>query len=302
MEILKTSELTKIYGKKAAVSNLNMTINKGDIYGFIGKNGAGKTTLIRMVVGLAAPSSGKISLFESNNLGKGRQKIGTVIEAPAFVPHLNARKNMYIQWQLLNSKNESIIDETLKLVGLEDVGSKKVKNFSLGMKQRLGIAMTLMGEPEFLILDEPVNGLDPEGIIEVRELLLKLNHEKGLTILISSHLLNELSRLATRYGIINEGILIDELSAEELEKKCKSSLIIKVNDVEKACEVIKLKLNTENYKVLDNNTIELFDHIDTSGLVNSTLAKNDIIVDSISAAQADLEEYFMNAIGGKKDE
>lgn len=302
MEILKTNGLTKIYGKKSAVSNLNMTINKGDIYGFIGKNGAGKTTLIKMIVGLAAPTSGEISLFQSKNLGHGRRNIGTVIEAPAFVPHLNARKNMYIQWQLLGSKNESIIDETLKLVGLDDVGKKKVKNFSLGMKQRLGIAMTLMGEPEFLILDEPVNGLDPEGIIEVRELLLKLNHEKGLTILISSHLLNELSRLATRYGIINDGILIDELSENELEKRCTTSLIIKVNDVEKACDVIKTQLNTEDYKVIDDNTIELLDHLDESGLVNATLSKNDIIINSISTAKSDLEDYFMKVIGGNKDE
>ncbi|MDQ5983235.1 MAG: ABC transporter, ATP-binding protein [Eubacteriales bacterium SKADARSKE-1] len=302
MEILKTNGLTKIYGKKAAVSNLNMNINKGDIYGFIGKNGAGKTTLIKMVVGLAAPTSGEITLFGSRNLGKGRRNIGTVIEAPAFAPNLSARKNMYIQWQLLDSKNESIIDETLKLVGLDNVGKKKVKNFSLGMKQRLGIAMTLMGEPEFLILDEPVNGLDPEGIIEVRELLLKLNHEKGLTILISSHLLSELSRLATRYGIINDGVLIDELSVEELEKRCKSSLKIKVNDVEKACEVIKTQLNTENYKILDDNTIELFDHLDESGIVNSILAKNDIIINSISTTKSDLESYFMKVIGGNKDE
>lgn len=302
MEILKSSELTKIYKKKPAVSNLNMTINKGDIYGFIGKNGAGKTTLIKMAVGLANPTSGEIELFGDHNLNQGRRKIGTVIEAPAFVPNLSSRENMYIQWLLLGSKNESIIDETLKLVGLDNVGNKKVKNFSLGMKQRLGIAMTLMGEPEFLILDEPVNGLDPEGIIEIRELLLKLNHEKGLTILISSHLLTELSRLATRYGIINDGKLIEELTAEELEQKCESSLIIKVNDVKKAVEIIKTQLNTENYKIIGDNTIELFDHISESGLVNSTLSKNDIMVDSISVSHTDLEGYFMNAIGGKKDE
>lgn len=300
--ILKTVDITKKFSKKTAVSDVNMSIKKGDIYGFIGRNGAGKTTLIKMLVGLSHPTSGSVELFDSKNLNKMRQKIGTVIEAPAFVPYLNAKQNMFIQWKLLGSKDKSIIDKTLKLVGLDNVGNKKVKKFSLGMKQRLGIAMSLMGEPEFLILDEPTNGLDPEGIIEIRNMLKKLNKEKGLTILISSHILGELSKLATRYGIINDGILIDEFTEQELNERCQSSLIVKVDDVNKASEILKTELNTEKFSVLNENTLEVFDFINEAGTVNSVLSKNDVIVNSISNKSVDLEEYFMSKIGGNKND
>lgn len=299
--ILKTSNLTKTFSKKTAVSNVNMNIKKGDIYGFIGRNGAGKTTLIKMLVGLSSPTSGSIELFDDNNLNKQRRKIGTVIEAPAFVPHLSARENMYIQWKLLGSNDKSIIDETLKLVGLEDVGKKKVKKFSLGMKQRLGIAMTLMGEPEFLVLDEPTNGLDPEGIIEVRKMLKKLNQERGLTILVSSHILGELAKLATRYGIINDGDLVEEFTDKELSERCRAGLIVKVDDVHKASEVLNGELNTENFNVLNENTLEIFDFAENPGVITKAFAKSDISVDSISQKSVDLEEYFMSVIGGNKD-
>lgn len=302
MEILKTSNLTKTYRNKNAVSSLNMCINKGDIYGFIGKNGAGKTTTIKMIVGLSQPTSGSVTLFEDDSLSKGRRKIGTVIETPAFVPNLSAKQNMLIQWKLLGNKNRDIIDEMLKLVGLQDVGKKKVKNFSLGMKQRLGIAMTLMGDPEFLVLDEPTNGLDPEGIVEIRELLLKLNREKGLTILISSHILSELSKLVTRIGIIHEGVLLEEFSIEELDKRCKSKLEVVVNNVEKTATILKEQLNITDFKIVNDTTIEVYDMSADSGVINSTLAKNDIIVNSISSSHADLEEYFLNMVqGGTKE-
>lgn len=300
MEILNTKNLTKTYKKKNAVSNLNMSINKGDIYGFIGKNGAGKTTTIKMIVGLAAPTSGEITLFESKSLNQGRRKIGTVIEAPAFVPNLTARQNMLIQWKLLGNKNPAIIDEMLNLVGLDYVGKKKVKNFSLGMKQRLGIAMTLMGEPEFLVLDEPTNGLDPKGIVEVRELLQKLNEERGLTILISSHILSELAKLATRIGIIDDGFLLEEFSIDELDERCKSKLVVLVDDTEKAKDILAEQLNLNDYKVIDANTIEIYDKDVDSGTINTTLAKNDVVVNSISTSHADLEEYFLNVIKGGK--
>lgn len=300
MEILNTKNLTKTYKKKNAVSNLNMSINKGDIYGFIGKNGAGKTTTIKMIVGLAAPTSGEITLFESKSLNQGRRKIGTVIEAPAFVPNLTARQNMLIQWKLLGNKNPAIIDEMLNLVGLDYVGKKKVKNFSLGMKQRLGIAMTLMGEPEFLVLDEPTNGLDPKGIVEVRELLQKLNEERGLTILISSHILSELAKLATRIGIIDDGVLLEEFSIDELDERCKSKLVVLVDDTEKAKDILAEQLNLKDYKVIDANAIEIYDKDIDSGTINTTLAKNDVVVNSISTSHADLEEYFLNVIKGGK--
>lgn len=301
MEILKLTNLTKTYKNKDSVSSLNMTINQGDIYGFIGRNGAGKTTTIKMIVGLTNPTSGEINLYGSKNLNEHRKKIGTVIEAPAFVPYLSAKENMRIQALLLNCKDKSIIDKILELVGLGDVGNKKAKNFSLGMKQRLGIAMALMGNPDFLILDEPTNGLDPEGIIELRELLLKLNKEHNITILISSHILGELSRLATRYGIIDNGKLLDEFTEEELEERCSSYLEIKVDNIEKAIDILKNELKTENFKVNKENIIELYDFLNDPGKVNSTLSKNDVIVEYISKNKADLENYFMKVIGGKKN-
>lgn len=296
--VLKVSNLSKIYGKKRAVSSVNMTIDKGDIYGFIGRNGAGKTTLIKMVLGLAKSNEGSISLFGGGSLEAARNKIGTIIEAPAFVPHLSAYKNMYLQWMLVGGKDKSIINETLVLVGLADTGRKKAKNFSLGMKQRLAIGMALMGNPEFLVLDEPTNGLDPEGIVEVRRLIQKLNHERGITVLISSHILGELSKLATRYGIINDGCLIEEFTRDELLERCQSSLVINVDDANKAAQVITSELNTSKFTIEDQNTIILSWCVGESGKVNSVLEKNEVVVNSISAQAADLEEYFLNAIGG----
>ena len=299
-DVLCLRNLTKKFGSRACVSDVNMNIKKGDIYGFIGRNGAGKTTTLKMIVGLTEPTSGEITLFGSNSLSKGRRKTGTVIESPVFVPHFSARKNMYIQWRLLNSENENIIDETLELVGLKDVGNKKAKDFSLGMKQRLGIGMALMGNPEFLVLDEPINGLDPEGIISVRTLLKKLNEEKGVTILISSHLLNELSRLATRYGIINNGKMLDEFSLDELEDRCESHLEVKVDDVKKAENLLKGSFPDANLKVLPaKNVIEIHKFTGKPGDITKELALNDVFVESIKKSSVDLEDYFMKVIGGE---
>lgn len=300
MEILKTINLTKRYGSNVVVSDLNMTIQKRDIYGFIGKNGAGKTTTIKMIVGLSQPTSGSVTLFEEKFLNKGRKKVGAVIESPAFVPNLNAKQNMLIQWNLVDGKDKSEVDDLLNLVGLSGVGKKKVKKFSLGMKQRLGIAMALLGDPEFLILDEPTNGLDPEGIVEIRELILKLNREKNVTVLISSHILEELVKLVTRIGIIHQGKLIDEFNIEELNERCKSKLILSVDDTKKALNILKEQLNLENLKEVDENTVEIYDMSVKSGVVNSVLTKNDIIVNSISRIQADLEEYFLSIVEGGK--
>ena len=218
--ILKTNHLTKRYGHRAVVENLSMTIYKGDIYGFIGKNGAGKTTLIRMVTGLAAPSDGSIQLFGSGSLLEGRRRIGTVIEAPAFYPGMTARENIVAFSKLQGLHDFSHTEDLLELVGLTHTGKKKCRNFSLGMNQRLAIASALIGDPELLILDEPTNGLDPEGMKEVRDLILKLNQEKGITVLVSSHILGELSKFATRYGIIHHGKLIEEFTEEDLWRRC----------------------------------------------------------------------------------
>ena len=218
--ILQTKNLTKKYGNKIVVDHVSMTICKGDIYGFIGKNGAGKTTLIRMVCGLAKPTIGNLSLFGSDHLVEKRAKLCTVIESPALFPNMTARENLIVQCKLQNITDLRKIDEILELVGLHDTNKKKAKNFSLGMRQRLAIAIALIGEPELLILDEPTNGLDPEGIKEIRELIVHLNQAKGLTVLISSHILGELSKFATRYGIIHKGKLIEELTEEDLWKRC----------------------------------------------------------------------------------
>lgn len=217
--ILRTNHLTKRYGHLTVLNDLSMTIYEGDIYGLIGKNGAGKTTLIRMAAGLAAPSDGNILLFGKPDLLQGRKEIGTVIESPALYPGMTARENLITQCRLQNA-DPAQIDSILSLVGLEDTGRKKAKHFSLGMRQRLAIALSLIGNPKLLFLDEPTNGLDPEGIREIRNLILKLNKERQITVLISSHILGELSKLATRYGILHHGVLLEEFTENELWERC----------------------------------------------------------------------------------
>ena len=220
--IMQTFGLTKKYGEIISVSNLNMKIKKGDIYGFIGRNGAGKTTTIRMITGLVTPTSGEIELFAHKSekiINAGLPRIGSIIEHPALYTDFTAYENMELRGKLLGIPDKKVIHSILETVELSEVGKKKVKNFSLGMRQRLGLALALLGNPDFLILDEPINGLDPEGIVEMRKLLKRLNEEQGITILISSHILGELSKLATRYGVINNGTLVEEFTEKELELK-----------------------------------------------------------------------------------
>ena len=234
--VLKTHNLSKKYGEQWAVDNVNMTIEKGQIYGFIGQNGAGKTTLIRLITGLIHRTSGEIELLGASTeaeLNKARTMVGSLVETPAFYGNMTARENLEVSRLVRNIAGKESIEEVLSLVGLKDVEKKKVKNFSLGMKQRLGIANALLGNPRFLILDEPINGLDPVSIVEIRELLKKVNKEKEVTMLISSHILGELSELATNYGIINNGKLIEELSAEQLRENCRQYVQIQASDVKK---------------------------------------------------------------------
>jgi len=221
--ILKTYNLTKRFKNQIAVNEVNVKIKKGDIYGLVGKNGAGKTTLMKMIVGLSEPTNGKIELFEKNELSNGRKRIGCIIEMPALYPNMTAEQNLSIQATLIGNNDENEIEEILGLVGLKEVRKKKVENFSLGMKQRLGIGIALIGNPEFLILDEPVNGLDPIGVREIRNLILKLNSECGITILISSHILSELYKIANVFGIINEGNLVSEIPKKYLDNEVSSS-------------------------------------------------------------------------------
>ena len=299
--ILKTYNITKKYGEQVAVNNVNMTIKKGDIYGFIGQNGAGKTTLIRMITGLAHKTSGEIELFGSNSeeqLIRGREFVGSIIESPAFYKNMTARENLEVSRLVRNIPNKKSIDEVLELVGLKDTGKKKVKDFSLGMKQRLGIANALLGNPKLLILDEPINGLDPMGIIEIRELLKKINKEKGITILISSHILGELSEVATTYGIISGGKLIEEISSEALAEKCRQYIDLKVDDAKKAVILLEREFGITDYEVLEDNKIKVFSHLDKGGAINSILSKAGVIVENISIKGEKLEEYFMDSIGG----
>lgn len=299
--ILKTYNITKKYGNQVAVNNVNMTIKKGEIYGFIGQNGAGKTTLIRLITGLIHKTGGEIELLGAtgeNELNKSRTMVGSLIETPSFYTNMTARENLEVSRLVRNIPGKKCIDEVLELVGLKDVEKKKVKNFSLGMRQRLGIANALMGNPKLLILDEPINGLDPMGIVEIRELLKKINKEKDMTILISSHILSELSELATTYGIISNGKLIEEITAEELAEKCRQYIDLKVDDTSRAVTLLERELGISDYEVLEDKKIKVFSNLDNVGEVNSILSKSGVIVQSISIKGENLEEYFMNKIGG----
>ncbi|NFI07536.1 ABC transporter ATP-binding protein [Clostridium botulinum] len=299
--ILKTTNLSKKYKKDFVVNNLNISIKRGEIYGFIGENGAGKTTFIRMITGLVAPTNGEIKLFskeKGDELGSVRKRIGALIERPAFYPYMTAYENLEAFRIEKGIPGKECIDKILKSVGLYEDKNKKLKNFSLGMKQKLALAIALLGDPEFLILDEPINGLDPMGIKEVRELLKKLNKEKNITMLISSHILGELYQLANCYGIIHKGKLMEQITLKELDEKCKRSLSIRVDDVNKAATILETELSTNNFKVLPDGTIRLYDYVDNSRLVSSTLTKQNIIIDQIMPNESNLEEYFINLVGG----
>lgn len=299
--ILKTYNITKKYGNQIAINNVNMTIKKGEIYGFIGQNGAGKTTLIRLITGLIHKTNGDIELLgasSENELNKARTMVGSLIETPSFYNNMTARENLEVSRRIRNIPGNKCVDEVLELVGLKNIEKKKVKNFSLGMKQRLGIANAIMGNPRLLILDEPINGLDPMGIVEIRELLKKINKEKDMTILISSHILSELSELATTYGIISSGKLIEEITSQELKEKCRKYIDLKIDDTSRAVTILERKLGINDYQVLANKKIKVFSNLDNVGEVNSILSNSGIIVESIGVKGENLEEYFMNVIGG----
>lgn len=302
--VLKTHNITKKYGDQLANDNINITINKGDIYGLIGRNGAGKTTLIRLITGLAHRTNGDLELFGKSSereLNEARTMVGSLIETPAFYGNMTAKENLEVSRLVRDIAGKHCVNEVLNLVGLSNTGKKKVKNFSLGMKQRLGIANALLGNPRLLILDEPINGLDPMGIIEMRELLKKVNKEKEVTILISSHILSELSELATCYGIINKGKLVEEISLEQLNEKCRQYIELEVDDAPRAVLLLEKELDITSYEVLENNKIKIFSHLDSVGIINSVISKKGIIIEKIGLRGENLEEYFMNIVGGGKN-
>lgn len=301
--VLKTEALTKIYGRHKALDNFSMHIPQGAIYGLVGKNGAGKTTLLRVICGLQDATSGDYVLYGISSrkpeILNARKEIGAVIETPAIYLDMSATGNLKEQYRVLGLHSFDTIPQLLKMVGLENTGWKKAKNFSLGMKQRLGIAIALVGKPRFLILDEPINGLDPQGIIEMRQLLLTLNQKYGITILVSSHILDELSRIATHYGFIDNGKMIKEISASELEKTFHKSIRIEVTDG-KALAAI-LEQTGQPYKMLDPTVAEVYNRVNISHLT-SALEKYHCEVLSINEHEEDLESYYVDLIGGVNHE
>lgn len=299
--VLKTTQLSKQFKGHRALDKVNLSIRRGAIYGFIGQNGAGKSTLIRLVTGLAFPTEGSIELFgvsEEKALIESRKRIGSSIESPALFPHMTASENLEVNRILRGIPGKDCVPRMLKQVGLHETGKKKAKNFSLGMKQRLGLAIALLGDPEFLILDEPTNGLDPMGVIEMRELLKSLNRELGITILISSHILSELHLMATHYGIIHRGQLLEQLTAEELESKCKQYVYIKVNDPGVAAATIANELGTSDFEVMQDGAIKLYSGIEQPSKVSSALFSAGLEIESFTAMGEDLESYFTKRIGG----
>ena len=295
--VVEINNLCKTYKDTKAVAHVNMTIKKGDIYGFIGRNGAGKSTTLKMIVGLIFPTSGQIKLFgESRNKFTDR-RIGSLIENPGLYPNLSAYDNMELKAIALGLKDKEKIIELLNLVKLDYKSKKIVKKFSLGMKQRLAIALALLGNPDLLILDEPINGLDPEGIRQIREVIQYLNENKKMTIIISSHILGELSKIATRYGIIRDGQMIEEISAKELDQKCRDYLLLKVEQVEKAIPLLENDLGIYDYIVHENNEIRIYDNIESSK-INLVLTKHNIRINQIYYQKQDLESYFLEKIGG----
>lgn len=298
--VLTTNSLSKNYRHFKALHRLDLHVPKGAIYGFVGKNGAGKTTLIRLICGLQPPTSGDYTLYgirsNDKDIAKSRRRMGAVVETPSIYLDMTAEENIREQYRILGLPSFQGVTELLELVGLSDTGKKKARNFSLGMRQRLGIAIALAGEPDFLVLDEPINGLDPQGIIEIRELILKLNREHQITVLISSHILDELSRLATHYGFIDNGHIIKEISAEELEVACRKCIRLEVSDIEALARVLD-SMGLE-YNIISGTQADLFANVTITELVLA-LARENCKVLSLLERDETLESYFISLVGGE---
>lgn len=297
--MLETNALCKRYRDFTALNGLDMHIPKGSIYGFVGRNGAGKATLIRLICGLQEPTGGSFTLYGAKNtdarIGRSRRRMGAVVETPSIYMDMTAEENIRQQYLVLGLPSMDGAQELLRLVGLDGTGKKKAKNFSLGMRQRLGIAVALGGSPDFLVLDERVNGLDPQGIVEMRELILKLNRERGITVLISSHILDELSRLATHYGFIDGGHMVKEMSAEELEMRCRKCTRAEAANSSVLARVLD-GLGAE-YRIVDDSRVDIFADIPVSKLVLEAQKENCAIY-SMKERDESLESFYMNLIGG----
>lgn len=298
--ILTAGSLWKSYKGFHALSGLNMHVPKGSVYGLVGRNGAGKTTFMRMATGQSTPTGGELELFGASgkDLRTQRSRTGAMIEIPSFSPFLTARENLEYYRLQRGIPGRQAVDEVLELVDLTATGPKKFKSFSLGMKQRLGLALALMNHPDFLILDEPINGLDPEGVAKFRQILRQLNQERQTTILISSHILSELSSVATRYGFMEQGRLLEEITAEALHDKCRTCLRLEVDDAAKAAALLQSQLGTDKFEVLPGNVVQLYDCLDDPKRASYALAQNGVALLAMEQKGADLEAYFLNLIGG----
>lgn len=302
--ILQTRNIVKSYRRFKALDDISITLKAGHVYGFIGENGAGKTTLMRILTGLSFPTSGTYSLFGRENqrqMQDVRRRIGSTIEEPTLYPEFSAYRNLELQRVLLGNPDKLVCDELLKLLDLYNVRDQKVIELSMGMKQRLGLALALVGKPQLLILDEPVNGLDPKNISALRMLLKKLNEERGITMLISSHILNELYLLATDYIIIHKGKIIDTLSHEELESKCENYVKVCTDELPQCMTVIEKELKIFDYKVMDDHTLHIYAFTDEPQVISQVLTRNGIVVRELSVCGQSLEEYFLSVTGGRRD-
>ena len=299
--IVVTRALTKKYGAAAAVEDVDLCLEKGQIYGLVGRNGAGKTTIIRMLTAQILPTSGEIELFGETTpqgLSAARARIGAMVEIPSFYPYLTAAENREYYRRQRGIPGPGCVEQVLEQVGLQDAGKKKFKQFSLGMKQRLGLGLALMNHPDVLLLDEPINGLDPEGIVEFRNLLLDLNRQRETTILISSHILSELSNVATHFGFLDKGHMLEQISAQKLQEKCRACLQLTVDDASRAALALEQRLGTRDYEVLPGNVLRLYDFLERPQVVAATLAETKVALLGLESRSANLEDYFLSLIGG----
>ena len=299
MAVIQTMGLSKRYKDRWAVDHLDLRVDQGDIYGFIGQNGAGKSTTLKLLCGLARPTHGEALIFgKPIRDSVARRRVGTLIEQPGLYPDLSGRENLRLYAALLGLDSpERQVEEILKTVGLPLREKKPVRHYSMGMKQRLGVALALLGGPDLLLLDEPINGLDPEGIREMRELLLRLNRERGLTILVSSHILGELSKIATRYGIIQEGRMVEQITAGELQQKCTDYLHLRPDQPQKAAALLERELHLSRWEMRPEGEIRIYEAADARA-VGQILAQAGIAVEEMGLHRQDLEGYFLERMGG----
>lgn len=300
--ILALNNLSKKYGKALVVDSFDLSVEKGHICGLIGPNGAGKTTIMKMIAGLTAPDSGSMSFFgETENPDKARHRMSFMIESPIIDPGMSARENMQYVRYVRGVADEKKIDEVLSLAGLSDTGKKLASRFSLGMKQRLGIAMALLTSPEILVLDEPVNGLDPEGIVDVRHMLKRLAEEQNVTILISSHLLSELSEICTDFTLLGRGKRIESFSSEELQIKCRNHISIRTNNINQTAAVLEETLHIHEYKVIHGDEIHLFERLDDIETVSKAITDQGLILTKLVNEGENLEQYYLAKVGDENE-